>query len=210
MLPGEGLARGIGCYKAPAGVYINIASLCGRSCVLEAMHSHSGAEKLYPSKRKMMPILLGSALFVAAGIFLMNAEEGFAVAVGAICACFFAVTLAYSLWRILSPRPSLILHEQGFVDNASLSGVGEVNWEEVTDIYVYPLMNQRFIGIKVGKPDRVLAPLPSWKRMLLRANRGMVEATVNLPAVAYAEPLDDVARRLRERWEQFKRDQGRA
>ncbi|MBG9793287.1 hypothetical protein ABD76_12505 [Paenibacillus dendritiformis] len=174
------------------------------------MHSYSGSEKLYPSKRKMFPILLGSALFVAVGILLMSAAEGFAVAIGAICACFFAITLIYSLWRILAPRPSLILHEQGFVDNASLSSVGEVNWDEVTDIYVYQFMNQRFIGIKVEKPERVLAPLPSWKRTLLRANRGMVEATVNLPVVAFTEPLDDVARKLRERWEQYKRDQGRA
>ncbi|NGP57503.1 hypothetical protein FLT15_03620 [Paenibacillus thiaminolyticus] len=76
---------------------------------MESTQSYPGSEELYPSKRKMIPILLGSALFVAAGIFLMNAEEGFAVAVGATCACFFGVTLAYSLWRILAPRPSLIL-----------------------------------------------------------------------------------------------------
>lgn len=177
---------------------------------MESTHSYSGSEELYPSKRKMIPILLGSALFVAAGIFLMNAEEGFAVAVGAISACFFAVTLVYSLWRILAPRPSLILREQGFVDNASISSVGEVSWEEVTDIFVYSFMNQRFIGIKVEKPERVLAHLPSWKRTLLRANRGMVEATVNLPVVAFTEPLDDVARKLRERWEQYKQAQDRA
>ncbi|CAH8715947.1 hypothetical protein M5W83_04050 [Paenibacillus thiaminolyticus] len=177
---------------------------------MESTHSYPGSEELYPSKRKMIPILLGSALFVAAGIFLMNAEEGFAVAVGAICVCFFAVTLAYSLWRILAPRPSLILHEQGFVDNASLSSAGEVRWEEVTDIIVYPFMSQRFIGIKVEKPERVLAHLPSWKRALLRANRGMVESTVNLPVAAFSDPLDDVARKLLERWEQYKRAQGRA
>ncbi|RJG20359.1 hypothetical protein DQX05_25420 [Paenibacillus thiaminolyticus] len=50
---------------------------------MESTHSYPGSEELYPGKRKMIPILLGPALFVAAGIFLMNAEEGFAVAVGA-------------------------------------------------------------------------------------------------------------------------------
>ncbi|WP_374020278.1 hypothetical protein ABU162_12025 [Paenibacillus thiaminolyticus] len=45
---------------------------------------------------------------------------------------------------------------------------------------------------------------------LLRANRGMVESTVNLPVAAFSEPLDEVARKLHERWEQYKRAQSRA
>ncbi|WP_220483276.1 hypothetical protein [Paenibacillus thiaminolyticus] len=56
----------------------------------------------------------------------------------------------------------------------------------------------------------MLAHLPSLKRALLRANRGMFESTVNLPVAAFSETLEDVARKLHERWEQYKRAQSRA
>lgn len=98
-----------------------------------------------------------------------------------------------------APRPSLILHEQG-ADNAPLSSVGEVIEEEVTDLFVYPFLNQRFIGSRSSSLRDCWLIFHAGNECFFAPIAGCRvdgELLANL-STAFPEPLNDVARKLRE------------
>ncbi|MBN3522830.1 STM3941 family protein [Paenibacillus apiarius] len=167
---------------------------------MTAYEAEPNAYVIYPSKRKLILTLLGSLVFVAIGILLMLDSEGVSVVVGGVCALFFALTLAYALFRLAVPKPALVISEEGFIDNASLSAAGEVTWEEVKDIFIYEFMGEHFIGIQVVNPDRLMARIPSWKQSIAKANKHLVKAQVNIPKVAISVPLEQAANEMIARW----------
>ncbi|MCE5171065.1 hypothetical protein LQV63_17325 [Paenibacillus profundus] len=167
---------------------------------MTAYEAESNAYVIYPGKRKLILTLLGSLVFVVIGIVLMLDSEGVSIVVGGICSLFFAVTLAYSLFRLMVPKPALVVSNEGFIDNASLSAAGVVTWDEVKDIFIYEFMGQHFIGIQVVNPDRLMARIPSWKQSIAKANKHLVKAQVNIPKVAISVPLEQVVNEMLARW----------
>src|SRR6185436_15541060 len=59
----------------------------------------------------------------------------------------FSLALIYVCYRLLRPRPSVIINQEGIVDNASALGAGLIRWEEIEGMFIYKVMGKPLLGI---------------------------------------------------------------
>ena len=70
-----------------------------------------------------------------------------------------APVAAFLIYWAARDRPALVLGERGFIDNASITGVGYVAWDEVTGIRP----DRVWVAIKLRDPGPVIARQPAWR-----------------------------------------------
>ena len=88
----------------------------------------------------------------------------------------FSFALIYLGFRLLKPAPSVIINQEGIVDNTSVFGAGLIRWEEIEGMFIYTVMDNAFLGIVPVNLEAVLARQPTMKRFLFRMNKGMAQA----------------------------------
>lgn len=159
---------------------------------------------IYPSKRKLILLCLCSLIFIATGVVLLGADKGIYVILGAISTVFFGLGGLYSIYRMLIPKPAVILTAEGFYDQASLGSAGKVLWSEVEEIKLYEMMGQTFLGVKVVNPNQFLACCSGWKRSAMSANQAFVDTQINIPKVGIRGSIEQLAQDMNVRWEQAK------
>ncbi len=145
----------------------------------------------YPSKGKMILLLLGSLVFVSAGLFfLVIGDDWMVYLIGGVSILFFGTTMLYLLFRLLRKKPSLIITDDYLYDNGSMSAVGKLDWEEIEQAFIYEVMGQKFLGIEVKDPDKVINRVGAIKKMIIKANKRF--ATANIPQNTIKVPLEDL------------------
>jgi len=159
----------------------------------------SGADELVvsPSRKKLAALAVAAAALVTAGIWalLVYASTANATAIGTATR-FFGFCGAYTVWRLVRPTPSLVINREGIFDNASAVGVGLIRWDDISDLREYRFMGQVFLGIHLRDRGAFLARLPPWKRQLLRLNKYLVDAPVNIPQVALPTTIAELLREI--------------
>jgi hypothetical protein len=160
---------------------------------------------IYPGKGKMLLIAAGSLMFVVLSWFLPATRDrvplprGFIVFIAYAGMVFFGLCLVYALYRLLSPKPAVIISRAGIFDNASASGAGMLSWEEIAEVYPYDLMGQRMLGIVPRDAAAVMARLPPLKRILAKMNRGLAQAPFNIPQAGLPVPVEELLREIEAR-----------
>lgn len=159
---------------------------------------------IYPSKRKLIVMFLCSIVFIAIGMVMLMQDQGGVVLLGGVSVAFFGMCGVYCAYRMLVPKPAVILTADAFYDQASLGAAGRVLWSEVEEIKVYDMMGQSFLGVKMANPEEFLARCPGWKRSLMSANRAFVDTQINIPKVGIRGSLEQVAQEMLGHWERAK------
>ncbi|TQR45194.1 STM3941 family protein [Paenibacillus popilliae] len=159
---------------------------------------------IYPSKRKLIVMFLCSIVFIAIGMVMLMQDQGGVVLLGGVSVVFFGMSGVYCAYRMLVPKPAVILTADAFYDQASLGAAGRVLWSEVEEIKVYDMMGQSFLGVKMANPEQFLARCPGWKRSLMSANRAFVDTQINIPKVGIRGSLEQVAQEMLVRWDRAK------
>lgn len=159
---------------------------------------------IYPSKRKLIVMFLCSIVFIAIGMVMLMQDQGGVVLLGGVSVAFFGMSGVYCAYRMLVPKPAVILTADAFYDQASLGAAGRVLWSEVEEIKVYDMMGQSFLGVKMANPEEFLARCPGWKRSLMSANRAFVDTQINIPKVGIRGSLEQVAQEMHGHWERAK------
>lgn len=159
---------------------------------------------IYPSKRKLIVMFLCSIVFIAIGMVMLMQDQGGVVLLGGVSVVFFGMFGVYCAYRMLVPKPAVILTADAFYDQASLGAAGRVLWSEVEEIKVYDMMGQSFLGVKMSNPEEFLARCPGWKRSLMSANRAFVDTQINIPKVGIRGSLEQVAQEMHGHWERAK------
>ena len=93
----------------------------------------------------------------------------------------FSLPLIYICYRLVKPRPSVIINQEGIFDNASAFGAGMIRWEEIESMFIYKIMENPFLGIVPVNLDTILARQSGIKRFLFRMNKGMSQAPFAIP-----------------------------
>src|SRR4051812_9551641 len=124
-------------------------------------------ELVVPASRwKLVAAILGSIAFVLLGLWILRRapRDGVeAAAAGLASIAFFGLCGVYAGWRLVRPRPAVVIDRQGILDNASALSVGLVRWDEVGELYEYRYKNQVMLGIVPRNLDALLMKQPGWK-----------------------------------------------
>ena len=159
----------------------------------------------YPSRIRALFLILGSLLFVVAGIWMiqsyLSGEDTIVTAlVGVVCILFFGIALLFSIVLLFKRTPTLQLDEEGIIDNSSLIPGGRIRWDEISEIQLYSYKGQPFIGINLNKPDDYLAEQSVINQQLMRVNKGLVQAHVNIGRQGISSPLPELYEEMKRRW----------
>ena len=131
--------------------------------------------------------LLGSLVFVAAGLFLTTWPSVFFKLIGASAIIFFGLAAVYNLSCLLRRRPVLVVSTRGVLDQASLLSAGLIHWNEIATIAPKHFRGQLFVSVRLKDFETVLRRHSGLKRLLMKWNMGLVGAHVNIPANTLAD-----------------------
>src|ERR1041385_4480948 len=107
---------------------------------------------IYPKKVKLLTIALGSLLFVILSFYVarnhaMGLDLWTIIIISYVGIPFFGLCLVYAIYRLLVPKPAVVISDEGIFDNASAVGAGMLRWEEIAHVFAYDFMGQRMLGI---------------------------------------------------------------
>lgn len=166
--------------------------------------------KYYGKRGKMLQIALFGLLFVAAGMFLVAIGFGpgedhsvFTGIIGILSLLLGAAGMGIGLRRSLNRAPALILDPNGLTDRTAAFGAGFVAWTDIRRIEPYTLRGQTFIGIELYEPEAFVRRQSALRRMLTRANQGIVSFTVNIGLQSFGSEAETVFRKTEEYWLRF-------
>ncbi len=139
---------------------------------------------------------------IASGV--IEAGELF-VAISYLGALFFGLCLLYIAWRLVAPKPSVIISERGVYDDASLINAGWIGWEEIEDIKISEqqaqssmseqrfMAKQRFLTIIPKDQWEILARQNLVKRYFMALNADQFfDSPINIPQVTVPMPLEEL------------------
>jgi hypothetical protein len=83
---------------------------------------------------------------------------------GTVCILFFASSAFISLFRLLSNKPALIINDVGICDYSSMFSNGDLNWNEIDDLFINSISNH----IEFVLSDTKLKNMSKINKLLLR------------------------------------------
>jgi hypothetical protein len=160
---------------------------------------------IYPKKVKLLTIAVGALLFVIFGFYLAQNRVAMELALWKVIVIsyvgipFFGLCLVYAIYRLLMPKPAVVISDEGIFDNASAVGAGMLRWEEIADVFAYEFMGQRMLGIIPVNEEIVLGRQSRLKRVMAKMNKGIAEAPFNIPQNVLPISVDELLTRVEER-----------
>lgn len=167
---------------------------------------------VYPSRNRLaqrilLPSLAFATLIIAAPTLvntLLHTQQRAEVAPGPMVLLSLTVLCALLLfYRLLIPKPALIIDNEGIVDNASaiVSGVGMIRWSEIAAVLLYGSARQSYLVIV---PHDMQA-LRTRQNVLLRAFATIFARTlpspISIPEWLLTMPAAEVLAQIRSRYD---------
>jgi hypothetical protein len=153
---------------------------------------------IYPSRRKLLLIIAGCSAFVALGIFILISDDK-ALFLGVSTIAVFGLGLLYPAVRLARPTPAVIIHYSGIFDNASGLSAGFLPWEEIMDMYMAKIKNQRMLAIRVKDVESFLNRQSGLKANLMKINVSLIGAPINIPATALPISLEELIQSIQQK-----------
>jgi hypothetical protein len=160
------------------------------------------------SKTKIILTIVGSAVFVAIGIWLLTINAAdisqgrsfrlffnsplFARALGVLSIAFFGLTGIFGIRKFFDKRPGLILDSSGITDNASAAAAGFIPWSDVIGFDVFEMNKSKMLVVMVGDPEKYIDRGNAVKRKLNKANFNMVGSPISISSVTLATDFADL------------------
>ena len=135
------------------------------------------------SKTKICLLLIGSIVFVIAGILFIITPETFISFIhpnpdtiriaGIASVLFFGAASIYGARKFFDKSIGLTIDDNGINDNTNASSAGLINWSDITEIKTKQVMSTKFLLIFISNPDKYLDRASGFKRKLMKGNMKM-------------------------------------
>ncbi|MDE0780326.1 MAG: hypothetical protein OSB67_06180 [Alphaproteobacteria bacterium] len=160
---------------------------------------------IYPARWRVLVNVVLYGAFVFTGFALIATPDQISRLVGSAAVVFFGLLLTYAVLRLLLRAPSLVINEQGITDNASLTSVGLIAWDEITGIARKKNYLVHHIAITVRDRDTVVMRVPLPRRWLVEMMDIIAQGNINITPGFLGSQLDEVERLLIQRREHFEK-----
>lgn len=142
------------------------------------------------SKNKIALLTIGSLIFVVLSIlFLLNPEsftsfryrnENFIRIAGILSTIFFGATGIYGCFKFFDKKVGLTLNNIGLIDNTNASSVGNINWDEISEIKMEQVMSTKFLLVYVKNPNKFIENSTGFKKKIMIANNKMYGTPISI------------------------------
>ncbi len=121
-------------------------------------------------------------------------------AIGLLSGAFLGALFLLTFYRLLVPKPSLVVTEAGILDNCSLigGGLGLLRWSEIEAII--PTVYRRgmaFVALYPCDAAATLARRGPLARLFLRILNVTLPGAISLPEWLLSMPVEEVCQRIR-------------
>lgn len=149
------------------------------------------------SRNKLILLLLGSLLFVLAGLWLfLNANQFQDIsltflrnpliikAIGLLGMIFFGAAAETAIGKLREKKAGLRIDQYGITDHSSASAVGLIEWADISGFRRKQVMSRKFLLIDLTDPEKYLQKTKSGRKSrLLRANKRMYGTPLSISTV---------------------------
>jgi hypothetical protein len=163
-------------------------------------------------KSKIALTVLGSAAFVAVGLWLLStaAEEPrprlfLTETIAIACIAFFGVCGLAALFKLFDFSPGLVIDAEGIVDNSSGISAGRIPWSDIRGFSVTTVQGQRFLTVKVDNPKKYVQRGHLLKRLFVNANASYFGGAIQISANALRIDFDELVTVTRTFHEKYRR-----
>ena len=145
------------------------------------------------SKKKLIFLLVGSLVFVAAGIwFLVNppninnpvfGNPRFILIISIAAILFFGLMGFFIARKLPENKPGLIIDQEGLIDNSSALSPGQIPWSDIVNISVIEISRQKLILLDVKNPqDYIDRQSNGFKKKLMQINHNSYGTPISISA----------------------------
>jgi hypothetical protein len=166
------------------------------------------------SKKKLIPMLIGSIGFVVAGVwFLINPPKinnplfgnpTFILVTSVASILFFGICTIYIALKLSGNKPGLIIDNIGITDNSSIIWAGRIMWSDIENISVIEIHRQKLIMLEVNNPQEYIDKQEiGFKKKMMQMNFDMYgtpfSITSNSLQIKFDELLNILADRIKKK-----------
>ncbi|MFE0510313.1 STM3941 family protein [Streptomyces sp. NPDC058964] len=151
-----------------------------------------------PSVRRALLVALGSAVFVALGIWMLIGHSTLkATLTGAVAVPFFGLCGCVAIGRLARRRPELELTGDGLTH----AMLGPIAWAEIAAVGIREIKvrssSQRVIELVLHDPGAYLARAPRFARIAGKANLRLGYSPATIAATTLPVGVDEVLEAMR-------------
>jgi hypothetical protein len=155
---------------------------------------------IYHSRKKLLLVAAGSAMFVALGVFILATGKVDDRIVGIACIGLFGLGLLAAIWLLVRRAPALIIHYSGILIDTTRRSKGILHWDEIAGIYIATVTGQRgkqrFLSIIPKDLDAYLSRQSAFQARLAKINISLVGAPINISASTLPMTLEELIQNI--------------
>ncbi len=167
------------------------------------------------SKNKLTLLLIVSLLFVAAGLWFVikpptisNPVIGnpiLILTVGVASILFFGLCAVFIAKKLPDKTPGLIINNQGVTDNSSAVAVGLIPWDDIKEITITNVANQKFLMLIVKNPDDYINRQTGFiKKKAMQMNYNSYGSPISISANGLKCNFDELFKTLQDKFNDVK------
>jgi hypothetical protein len=115
----------------------------------------------------------------------------FVTIIGIVGLVIFSPMTFYCVRKIIIWKPSLIIDENGIIDNASYTSAGYLPWHEIEDVCIYKVENragsQLILGIKLKNREEFINKFRGLRKVFLKMGKYPVNIPQNMINIEIGE-----------------------
>ena len=143
-------------------------------------------------------IMVAGSAWLAFGLPAWFIIPGIAGWIGIL---FFGFAGGWYLSRLFSNRKSLILDQEGLLDNSSGIPAGRIGWDQISRVEIVSVNNQRFVGIDVVDRKALVYASSRLQQSIEDMNLGITGFPVHIPSFAVDRSLEELRDLILKYWQ---------
>lgn len=159
--------------------------------------------KIQLNKTKISLLFLGSIGFVALCFWLIHVSETLdnpleVKIISVIGIIFFGLCGIYAFAKLFDKKPGLVINDEGIIDNSTAVCAGLIKWENITNIKITEVYNQKFLTIEVNNSDEIMSKQQGLKKIFMNLNKNIFSSPVQISSNALKCNFQDLFNLIKE------------
>ena len=157
------------------------------------------------SKSKITGLIIGSLLFVAAGIFMLAGDKYSSFnfypsevikTAGSIAVLFFGACAIIGIKKMFDKKMGLVIDSEGITENTSAVSIGFIPWEDIQGIGEYNVMSNKMVLIYLHDNKKYISRYSSWKKTLVNKNINVCGTPISISANSLQISYHDLKQKI--------------